>query len=133
MTLQNIQRGRPFRCHTTTMKYLIIASLLAIAPLAVTGAETARQPEKLTMTLAWIVDAGEPMQYVFVINGVVAFRTVDRLKKYVGELPRGSTLTWNPGCCRIGDEPILSSARDLKAFKDFCESEGIVFVLVPSG
>ena len=31
----------------------------------------------LTMTLAWIADAGDPMAYVFVINGVVAYKTVD--------------------------------------------------------
>jgi hypothetical protein len=115
------------------MKHLILVSLLTLASLAATSTATARQPDNLTMTLAWVVDAGEPRQYVFVINGVVAFKTIGRLKKYVGELPRGSTLTWNPGCSRMGDEPILSSPKDMKAFKEFCESKGITFVLVPSG
>jgi hypothetical protein len=115
------------------MKNLILASLLAITSLGVAEAETAREPEKLTLTLARIVDSDEPRQYVFVLNGVVAFRTVGGLKKYIGDLPAGSTLTWDPGCRRRGDEPILSSERDLKEFKTFCESEGVVFILVPSG
>lgn len=34
-----------------------------------------RKPENLTMTLAWIADAKEPNQHLFVINGVVAYRS----------------------------------------------------------
>ena len=50
------------------------------------------KPENLTMTLAWIADAGEPKQYVFVINGVVAYKTLDGLKKYLKGIPKGSSL-----------------------------------------
>jgi len=85
------------------------------------------------MTLAWIADAGEPKQYVFVINGVVAYKTVAGLKKYLKDLPKDSTLTWSPGCCRIGNEPLLGSKEEMKKFKDFCESNSIKFILMPSG
>jgi hypothetical protein len=95
--------------------------------------KSARPPEDLTMTLARIADAGEPNQYVFVINGVVAFKSVDRLKDYISALPTGSRLTWAPGCCRIGHEPLIGSDDEMKKFKDFCKSNGIHFVLVPSG
>ena len=93
------------------------------------------KPENLTMTLAWVADservAGK--DYIFVIGGVVAYRTLDGLKKHIKELPKGSTLSWAPGCCRIGGEPLLSSEEEMRNFKAFCESCGIAFVLVPSG
>ena len=92
-----------------------------------------RKPENLTMTLAWIADAGEPRQTVFVINGVVAYKTVEGLREYLKDLPKGSTLTWSPGCCRLGNEPLLGSEDEMEKFKDFCKSNGIHFVLVPSG
>ncbi len=57
-----------------------------------------RKPENLTMTLAWIADAKEPNQHLFVINGVVAYRTLDGLKKYIKRLPKDPTLTWAPDC-----------------------------------
>ena len=94
-----------------------------------------RKPESLTMTLAGVADSERPTgkDYIFVINGVLAYRTLDGLKKHIKELPKGSTLTWTPGCCRIGGEPLLSSEEEMREFKAFCESCGIAFVLVPSG
>jgi hypothetical protein len=115
------------------MKRLILLLLLCAMALAAPAQETKRQPENLTMTLAWIADAGETRQYLFVINGVVAYKTVDGLKKYLNDLPKGSTLTWSPGCCRMGDEPLLGSEEKLKEFRQFCESAGIKFTLVPAG
>lgn len=115
------------------MKQLIcVLTILALASPALSQ-KTERKPETLTMTLAWIADAGEPEQYVFVINGVVAYKTVEGLKKYLMDLPEGSTLTWAPGCSREGNEPLLDSQEEMKKFKDFCKSKGIKFVLVPSG
>lgn len=89
--------------------------------------------ENLTMTLARVADAGEPKQYVFVINGVVAYKTLDGLKKYLNGIPSGSSLTWAPGCCRNGNEPLLGSDEEMKQFQEFCKSVGIKFTLVPSG
>ncbi len=85
------------------------------------------------MSLARVADAGEPKQYIFVINGVVAYKTLEGLQKYLKDIPKGSSLTWAPGCCRIGNEPLLGFNEEMKRFKEFCESVGIKFNLVPSG
>jgi hypothetical protein len=94
-----------------------------------------RKPENLTLTLAWIADAEsvDGKNYIFVVNGVIAYRTLDGLKKYIQELPKKSTLTWTPGCCRQGSETLLSFEEEMQDFKAFCKSCGIHFVLVPSG
>jgi len=115
------------------MSRLLLALVLCGALLPTLAQDLKRKPENLTMTLAWIGDAGEPKQYVFVINGVVAYKTLDGLKKYLKDLPKDSTLTWAPGCCRMGGEPLLGSEEGMKLFKKFCESVGIKFAIVPSG
>ncbi len=114
------------------MKRLLFVLLLYGAFLPVLAEDTQRKPENLTMTLAWIADAGEPKQYIFVINGVVAYKTLDGLKKYLKDIPKGSSLTWGPGCCRIGNGP-LDAPEEMKKFREFCDSIGIKFTLVPSG
>lgn len=113
------------------MKRLLIAIILSGLLLSGRAQEPQRPPEHLTMTLAWVADAGEPNQYVFVINNVVAYKTVAGLKRYLKNVPKGSTLTWDHGCCRIGSGPELSAPDELKKFEDFCESIGLK--LVPSG
>jgi hypothetical protein len=115
------------------MKRLLIAMFLCALLAPVFAQDAKPKPENLTMTLAWIADAGDPKQYVLVINGVVAYKTLDGLKKYLKDLPKGSSLTWAPGCCRIGNEPIIGSVDEMKKFKEFCESVGIKFTLVPAG
>ena len=115
------------------MKRLLLAVVLCTSLASAFAQDAKTKPENLTMTLAWIADAGEPKQYVFVINGVVVYKTVDGLKKYLKDLPKGSTLTWALGCDRIGNEPLIGSQEEMKKFKEFCESFGIKFALVPSG
>ena len=115
------------------MKPLLVVFAVYSILLPALAEEVKRQPEKLTLTQAWIADAGEPKQYVFVINSVVAYKTVDGLKNYLKDLPKDSTLTWGPGCCRIGGEPIIGSEVEMEKFKAFCESVGIKFIVVPSG
>jgi hypothetical protein len=114
------------------VKRLLVALVLCGMIWPVLAQEVRRKPETLSMTLAWIADVGEPKQYVFVVNGVVAFKTLDGLKKYLKDLPEGSALTWAPGC-RQGGGPLLGSPEEMKGFKAFCESAGIKFTLVPSG
>ena len=70
--------------------------IVCAALLPVFAQDVKRNPENLTMTLAWVADAGEPRQYVFVINGVLAYKTLDGLKNYLRDIPRESTLTWSP-------------------------------------
>lgn len=116
------------------MKKIFLAVILLFMGFAFSFAEElGQQPENLTLTLAFVADAGKPRQYIFVVNGVVAYKSIDGLKKYLKDLPKGSTITWAPGCGRMGDEPLLNSQKEMKKFKEFCESIGIKFILVPSG
>lgn len=115
------------------MKSLLCTIFLCASLTSVTAQDAMPKSENLTMTLAWVADAGEPKQYVFVINGVVAYKTLEGLQKYLKDIPKGSSLTWAPGCCRIGNEPLLGSLEEMKKFQEFCNSVGIKFNLVPSG
>ena len=116
------------------MKRMLVLLMLCGILLPVLAQDVKKpKPENLTMTLAWVAGPWRPKQFVLVINGVVAFKTVDGLKKYLKDIPKESTLTWAPGCCRIGNEPLIGSEEEMKKFKDFCKTNGIKFVLVPSG
>ncbi len=86
-----------------------------------------------TMSIACFSDtlSSEKREWIFVLGGV-AFRSLDALKEGVSHFPKGSTLTWAPGCKRIGGEPLETEA-ELKAFAEHCAAHGIKFVLVPSG
>ena len=89
------------------------------------------------MTLAWVQggNGGEPRKhaFVFVINGLVVFKTVDGLKTYMKSLPKTSTLTWAPGGRRMGGEPLLDSVEEINAFKEHSATCGVQFILVPAG
>jgi hypothetical protein len=88
-------------------------------------------PPKYRLELIRIFET-ESTEYIFVI-GNVGFKSVASLKKFVGDLPRGSTLEWAPGCIRFGGEPLLSSDEDMDDFRAFCVAKKITFILVPSG
>jgi hypothetical protein len=60
------------------------------------------------------------------------FSTVAALENYLVSQP-GTTLQWDPGCKRMGEEPLLSAPAEMEAFKRFCSEHKIHFVLVPSG
>jgi hypothetical protein len=86
---------------------------------------------KYELDLVRIIDA-DSTEYVFVV-GKVGFKSVASLKRFLSNLPPGSTLEWNPGCRRFGDEPLLSSAEDIEDFRAFCSARKISFILVRSG
>ena len=73
-----------------------------------------------------------PTQFIFRI-GDAGFRTVEILKRHIETWPAGTELRWAPGCERFGNEPLLSSERDLESFRQFLQQRGIKFTLVPSG
>ena len=58
---------------------------------------------------------------------------MEKLKDFLGRLPRGTEVRWAPGCERLGDEPLLSSEKDMTAFQTFMKEKGLRFVLVPAG
>ena len=99
----------------------------AVAPTTPT-----RQPEKLKLALVQIAET-DPFEYLFVVNDAIGFKSVESLKKFVAGMIPGSTLTWDPGCVRMGKEPILSSPQDLEAFKAFCADHKVELIIIPSG
>ena len=103
-----------------------------VAALIVSVALAARaEPLVYELRLVYIFEA-VPTEYVFVI-GNSGFKTVESLEKFVATLPAGTTIRWAPGCERFGDEPLLSSDKDMARFVAFCRAHQINFVLVPSG
>ena len=111
----------------------VLLPLFGLAPLAGNATdEKAPPPIKYVMSLAHIFE-DKSTEYVFVVNGVVGFKTVASLEEFVGRMPPDSILEWSPGCLRFGNEPLLSSQADMNDFKAYCESKHVKFVLVPSG
>jgi len=93
--------------------------------------ETPVSAEKYELKLIYVFEAGKT-DYMFAI-GNSGFRSVESLKKFLGSRPRGTEVTWAPGCERMGGEPLLSSEQEMQSFKEFLNEHGIKFVLIPSG
>ena len=94
-------------------------------------AESAEEPPQYDMNLVYVFDGPEP-EFLFVI-GNSGFRSVASLQAFLASRPPGTTLRWNPGCVRLGGEPLLSSDGEMEEFRAFCREHQIDFVLVPSG
>src|SRR5262245_27192328 len=93
--------------------------LFIVLPARAQEIEQPQPAPKCQMELVYIGDTDSP-EYVFVISGVIGFKSVDSLKKYLSGLPPGSTLEWAPGCRRRANEPLLSSEQEMEDFKAFC-------------
>jgi hypothetical protein len=87
------------------------------------------KPAVYELTLVYVFETPEPE---FVV-GNSGFKSVASLKLFIASLPPGITLRWNPGCVRLGGEPLLSSESEMADFRAFCLEHQIDFVLVPSG
>ena len=110
---------------------LLLILLLASTTRAQETKET--EPPKYRMELIWVADGDEgDAEYIFLI-GSVGFKTVEGMKKFVAGLAAGSVIEWAPGCLRRGNEPLLSSAEEMEAWRKFCEEHAIQFILIPSG
>jgi hypothetical protein len=101
---------------------------LAVEP---ARAQSDEQPPAYELKLVYLSDGSET-EFVFVV-GNSGFRTVESLRRFLASRPAGTTLRWNPGCVRLGGEPLLSSETEMDDFKAFCVEHQIDFVLVPSG
>lgn len=115
----------------TLKRFFWIALLLTFPGVSCFAQEVVRAPEKYELKLVYVFEHAEA-EFIFVI-GNSGFKSVDRLKQFLGGLPKGSEITWAPGCDRLGNEPLLSSEKDMKSFRSFLERRGIKFVLVPAG
>ena len=105
--------------------------LLTAAGLFASSEEVRREPIKGELQLIYVFDQPKTV-FIFVI-GQTGFKSVNTLKRYLETWPPGSELKWAPGCSRLGNEPLLSSELEMKAFRAFLKKRGIKFVLVPSG
>ncbi|CAM2774630.1 hypothetical protein [Rariglobus hedericola] len=62
--------------------------------------------------------------------GNSTYASFEELKVAITQLPAGTQITWDPGCDRIGGEPLHTHWKEFKAL---CEKQGIVLVVIPSG
>lgn len=107
---------------------LFLILVLVLMP----GMVSAQQPvntKKLVLEVEW--DPEENVE-VIVAEGQM-FRSVDTLKKFLDKKPTGTTIVWDPGCVRIGNNPILSSVKEVRELKTFLDKRGIKLVLSNSG
>jgi hypothetical protein len=89
------------------------------------------KPAVYELKLVYVFETPEP-EFVFVV-GNSGFKSVASLKSFIASLPPRTTLRWDPGCIRLGGEPLLSSEHEMAEFQAFCLEHQIQFVLVPSG
>lgn len=106
-------------------------------------AHTASDPRPVSAKLEWdwLVQAPrlklslEPVKagWQFVIEGRGTFASVADLRVFLEKQPKGTVLTWDAGCKRSSDQPLLSNEKDLAAFKAFCTAHGLELVMPPGG
>jgi hypothetical protein len=108
-----------------------IATALVTGGAPASEARLDEQPPVYEMKLVYLFDGAET-EFVFVI-GNSGFRTVSSLESFLVSRPAGTILRWNPGCVRLGGEPLLSSEIEMDEFKAFCRDHQIDLVLMPSG
>ena len=91
----------------------------------------AADPITIELKIVPVVDA--PKEEYLLVFGDVAFRTVAGLRRAVAAQPDGTVIRLAPGCVRSGKEPLISSEDELRDFQQFCASEKVELVVVPSG
>ncbi|MDF2446656.1 MAG: hypothetical protein K0S46_1892 [Moraxellaceae bacterium] len=111
---------------------LLPSLLLLLSALGLPAAAAeANAPVKRELQLTYRLDGKKP-QFILSIEKA-EFTSVAALKEHLKTWAPGSELKWAPGCVRLGEEPLLSSAAEMAAFRAFLEERGIAWVLLPSG
>lgn len=90
------------------------------------------EPLKYKMELVSIFEEDKPVQYIFVLNGSVGFKSVASLRAFIGKLQAGTLIEWRKSCVVMGDEP-LRTEKEMADFEAFCKSKKVKFILLPSG
>jgi hypothetical protein len=62
--------------------------------------------------------------------GSSTYASFAELKAAITKLPKGTQITWAPGCFRMGGEPLDTHWKEFTAL---CEQQGIILVVIPSG
>jgi hypothetical protein len=113
------------------MRTSLCVAVFLLACLGASAEDKSAAPAKYRMELVYIFEGEKPESIIVIGNS--GFRSAASLKNFVEKLPARSTLEWAPGCERFGGEPLLSSAKDMDDFKDFCKKHNVNFILHPSG
>jgi len=107
---------------------LLCFSLLLILPSSI-YAQQSSNAKKIIIGVVWVP---ELKTEVFTVDDV-KFYSIESLKEFLASQSAGTVVVWDPGCVRIGENPLLSSAKELKDFSQFLEKIHIKFVVIPSG
>lgn len=86
--------------------------------------------ETYKLTVARVAESN-PVETVFVVNGVVVCKSLASLKKLVGGFPPGSTLEWSQSCVISHHE--LFSSKDFAEFEAFCKEKKLKLIVHPAG
>ena len=119
------------------LTFVVIALLLLLTahPRTVRSAPSTQPSTKYRLTRQGVAGLTSP-QFVFIIVTPEDYpwvATYEKLQWMVEKaVPAGGTLDWNPGCERIGGEP-LETAEEVDGLKAFCSQHGIHFVQQPGG
>jgi hypothetical protein len=92
-------------------------------------AQQAANSKKLVVEVDWIPEANAE---VFVVGGQ-KFGTIDALKTFLDKQAAGTTVVWDPGCVRIGNNPLLSSEKEKTELRNYLEKRSIKLVIMPTG
>ena len=92
-----------------------------------------QKPQVHKLSAAAFSDTFEKPEWFFLLDGVIAHRSLDGLKEAVGKIiSAGSPLKWEGSDVGVTPEA-FSSPEKLKAFEDYCAALGVRFVVVPAG
>ncbi len=94
------------------------------------------EPLHLTLSLEILWDrTGESRnhEFIFILGHRQLYKTVKALKEYIAVLPEGSSITWSPGCRRMGGEPLLSDDKAMEDFRQHCQKHKVMLIMIPSG
>ena len=125
MSQTNLMRKASFMsCATASISMLVFSTMSG--PVM---AQLPDPPPRLTLEVMW-----EPVTNTetFTVDGK-KFASVRALKKFLAKQPEGSIVEWDPGCVRIGDQPLLSSKRDMDDFRQFLKKQKLKLVVIPAG
>ena len=116
-----------------TIAALICCCLSSGSALAAEERAPEAKPEIHKLTAAAFSDTFEEPEWFFLLDGVIAYRSLDAPKEGIGKIvSAGSTLQWESSDVGVTPEA-FSSPEKLKALEAFCKGRGVRFVVIPGG
>ena len=116
--------------------FLILVALVCIIWSPARGSEERapkQKPQVHNLSVAAFSDTFAKPEWFFLLDGVVAYRTLDALKEAIGKtVSPGATLQWESNDIGITPEP-FSSLEKLKEFGEYCAARGVRLAVLPGG